>query len=76
MYVYTRVQKLHVRVHVCVLPKKPMCVWFTPHVSHACDTRRPFKFWVICTIATEHKQHVPSSEQHTYKMYYALLCGP
>ena len=42
--------KYCVCVCTCVLPKKPTHVWFTPRVSHVCDTCRPFKLWVICTV--------------------------
>ena len=37
-------------IYMCVLSKKPMHVWFTPHVSHSCDMCVPFKLWMICTV--------------------------
>ena len=38
---------------MCVLSKKPIRVWFTPCVSHACHTHVLFKLWVICTVVKQ-----------------------
>ena len=50
-YTHVHASKISMRVFISVVCVSHTCGLRATQMGHACDTREPFKLWVICTIS-------------------------